>query len=80
MDKPTYYEIRVTRQLESRWADWFGGMTIYNLENGDTLLAGFLPDQAALQGVLKRIGDLGLSLVSVNALDEGEWKGLGDKE
>jgi hypothetical protein len=67
MDKPTYYEIRVKSHLESAWAEWFDGLTISNLENGEGVLSGPLPDQAALQGILKRIGDLGLSLISVNA-------------
>jgi hypothetical protein len=68
MDKPTYYEIRVNGHLESTWDDWFGELTISNLESGEALLSGYLPDQAALHGVLKRISNLSLTLISVNAL------------
>ena len=70
MDKPTYYEIRVKSHLESTWAGWFDGLAISNLENGEAMLSGYLPDQAALHGVLKRISNLGLSLISVNAVPE----------
>jgi hypothetical protein len=67
MDKPTYYEIRVKSHLESAWVDWFDGLTISNIENGEAILSGYLPDQAALHGVLNRISNLGLTLVSVIA-------------
>jgi hypothetical protein len=67
MDKPTYYEIRVRSHLENDWADWFDGLTITNLEGGEALLSGTLPDQGALHGVLNRISNLGLVLISVNA-------------
>jgi hypothetical protein len=67
MDNPTFYEIRVKSHLESAWADWFDGLTISNLENGEAILTGYLLDQAALHGVLNRISNLGLTLISVNA-------------
>jgi hypothetical protein len=67
MDKPTYYKIRIKSHLESAWADWFDGLAINNLENGEAILSGTLPDQAALHGVLNRISGLGLTLVSVIA-------------
>jgi hypothetical protein len=70
MDKPTYYEFRVKGHLESAWADWFSGLWISNLENGEAVLSGYLPDQAALYGVLNRISNLGLNLISVNAVPE----------
>jgi hypothetical protein len=70
MDKSTYYEIRVKSHLESLWADWFAGLSISNLESGEAIISGHLPDQAALQGVLKWIGDLGLTLISVNVKPE----------
>jgi hypothetical protein len=70
MDKPTFYHIRVKGHLDEALASWFDGLTVSNLEEGDALLAGPLPDQAALQGLLKRIRDLGLTLVSVNAAHE----------
>lgn len=68
MDKPTNYEIRVNGHLESTWSDWFDGLAISNLENGEAMLSGYLPDQAALHGVLKRISNLSLTLISVNAV------------
>jgi len=67
MDIPTYYEIRVKGHLDDSWADSFDGLTITNLKNGEALLSGSIQDQAALQGVLNRISNLGLSLISVNS-------------
>jgi hypothetical protein len=67
MDKPTYYEIRVKGHLATAWTDWFDGLAITNLENGQAVLSGYLQDQAALHGVLNQISTLGLSLVSVNS-------------
>ncbi len=68
-DHPTragYYEIRIKGLLRSDWSDWFDGLTVAQLENGDTLLAGLITDQAALHGVLAKIRDLNLVLVSVS--------------
>ncbi len=59
------YEIRVQGQLDGRWPEWFDGMTIMHMENGDTALFGTLADQAALHGVLAKVRDLGLPLLSV---------------
>lgn len=59
------YEIRVEGCLTEEWSGWFGGLSIQQ-ENGDTLISGPLPDQAALYGLLKKVRDLGLTLVSVN--------------
>jgi hypothetical protein len=70
MDKPTLYQIKIKGHLDDTLAGWFENLTISNLEEGDALLSGLLPDQAALQGILKRISDLGLALVSVNAVPE----------
>lgn len=61
------YEIRVAGHLPPQWADWFEGLTI-TLEEDNTLLTGPMLDQAALHGVLKKVRDLGLSLVSVSAV------------
>jgi hypothetical protein len=66
-----HYEIRLKGHLDSRWADWFDGLTITLKEDGDTLLSGWLVDQAALHGLLKKVRDLGLSLVSVNPVEPG---------
>ena len=62
---PTIYEIRVAGHLSPQWADWFEGLTITLEEDGNTLLAGPLADQAALHGLLKKVRDLGMPLVSV---------------
>ena len=71
MDKPNYYEIKIKSQLDKTMIDWFEGLTVSNQEGGDAIIAGHLPDQAALQGVLNRISSLGLTLISVNAVPEG---------
>jgi len=64
--QPPVYEIRIKGHLGSQWTDWFEGLTITLEENGDTLLTGPVTDQAALYGLLKKVRDLGLPLVSVN--------------
>ena len=69
---PTVYQIRVKGQLGPRWADWFAGLTITLEENGDTLLTGPVVDQAALHGLLRRVRDLGLPLLSVMRLHPGQ--------
>lgn len=64
-----YYEIRVKGHLDLSWADWFDGMTIIHQDNGETLLAGTLVDQAALHGMLHKVSDLGIPLISVNPIE-----------
>jgi hypothetical protein len=59
------YEIRIKNHLEDRWAEWFDGWTITNLENGEVLLSRINPDQASIHGVLNKIRDLNLQLISV---------------
>lgn len=66
-----YYEIRIKGHLDESWADWFNGLAITHKANGETLLSGSLPDQAALHGVLNRLRDLSIQLISVNLI-EGE--------
>jgi hypothetical protein len=70
MDKPTFYQIRVNGHLEESWAEWFEDLTITNQEDGEAVLSGIFPDQAALHGILNRISSLGLKLISVNAVPE----------
>lgn len=66
-----YYEIRLKGHLEPRWAKWFDGLDITLEDNGDTLLRGPVADQAALHGLLKKVRDVGLPLLSVNFIDQG---------
>jgi len=68
MDRSTVYRIIVKGHLDDAWKDWFDGLTISNLESGEALISGPLEDQAALQGLLNRISNLGLPLISVNAV------------
>jgi hypothetical protein len=70
-DKPTVYQIRIKGQLDSQWTDWFEGLTITLEENGDTLLTGPVVDQAALHGLLKKVRDLGMTLISVSPVEHG---------
>ncbi len=67
----TTYEIHVKGHLASHWSDWFDGMTISNEPNGDAVLRGALPDQAALHGVLIKIRDLGLPLLAIHSVADG---------
>ena len=64
-DQPMVYQIRLKGHLGSQWTDWFEGLTITLEEDGDTLLTGPVVDQAALHGLLKKVRDLGMPLVSV---------------
>lgn len=63
--QPTIYQIRVKGHLGSQWADWFGGLTVHLEDNGETLLTGPVADQGALHGLLRKVRDLGMPLVSV---------------
>ena len=63
------YEIRVKGQLDQKWSDWFDGFTIIPQDNDETLLTGPVADQAALHGLLGKIRDLGLPLLSVIRVD-----------
>ena len=64
-NQPMVYQIRIKGQLDSHWAEWFEGLTIILEEDGNSLLTGPVADQAALYGLLKKVRDLGLPLVSV---------------
>jgi hypothetical protein len=69
--EPGLYEIRLKGHLGSQWTDWFEGLTITLEEDGDTLLTGPVIDQAALHGLLKKVRDLGMPLVSVSPVEPG---------
>jgi hypothetical protein len=81
IDTPTsnaqYYEIRLKGHLEARWVTWFDGLAITLEDNGDTLLTGPVTDQAALHGLLKKVRDLGMPLVSVSVVERGPSTTLG---
>jgi hypothetical protein len=77
MDKPIMYHIKVKGHLDETLASWFEDVTVANLEEGDALLSGSLSDQAALQGLLKRVSNLGLTLLSVNSVPGEEKKNNG---
>jgi hypothetical protein len=70
-NQPQCYEIRLKGLLDDRWAEWFEGLTITLEENGDTLLTGPVVDQAALHGLLKRVRDLGMQLISISPIEPG---------
>lgn len=63
---PEYYEIKVEGHLDQRWSEWFASLKLTHLDGDETLLAGPLPDQAALHSLLERVRDLNLKLISVN--------------
>jgi hypothetical protein len=65
-----YYRIVVKGHLESKWSEWFDGMTIQNLPEGKTAISGSIVDQAALHGLLIKVRDMGLPLVSVRCPDD----------
>ena len=71
-DQPTTYQIRIKGHLGPEWTDWFGGLAVTLENNGDTLLTGLVVDQAALHGLLRRVRDLGMPLVSVSRMKGGE--------
>ncbi len=68
MDEPAHFEIRVAELLDERWTDWFDGLEIVHPETGGTIFRGEMADQPALFGVLGKVRDLGLTLISVQRL------------
>ena len=64
--EPEIYEIRVKGQLDARWTNWFGDLTMTHDETGNTLFVGPVTDQAALFGLLRKVRDSGMHLLSIN--------------
>jgi hypothetical protein len=71
-DQPVVYQIKIKGHLGHEWTDWFQGLTITLEDNGETLLTGAVVDQAALHGLLKKVRDLGMPLVSVRPVEPGQ--------
>lgn len=67
-DQGKYYQIVVDGHLEARWSEWFNGMDIRNLPGGEAVLCGTVVDQAALHGILIKVRDLGLPLISLRII------------
>jgi len=70
--QPLVYQIRIKGQLGREWADWFEGLAITLEDNGETLLTGPVVDQAALHGLLRKVRDLGVPLLSVSRVEPGQ--------
>jgi hypothetical protein len=70
--QPVIYQIRIGGQLGAQWAEWFEGLNVLLEPDGTTLLSGPVIDQAALYGLLKKVRDLGMPLLSVNQIAKGE--------
>ena len=66
------YHIKIKGHLDTRWQDWFDGLTLTLTDDGNTLLCGEVQDQAALHGVFKKVSNLGLTIISVNPETKGE--------
>ena len=71
-NRPTIYQIKIKSHLSSDWTDWFEGLTITPEEDGDTLLTGPVIDQAALYGLIKKVRDLGMTLISLNPVQPND--------
>jgi hypothetical protein len=71
-NEPMVYQIRIKGHLGPQWTEWFGGLAITLEDNGDTLLTGLVVDQVALHGLLRKVRDLGMPLLSVNRVKPGE--------
>ncbi len=74
-DQPVVYQIRLKGHLSRGWQGWFGGLLVTLEDNGETLLTGPVVDQAALFGLLKKVRDLGMPLVSVDRVAPGPEEG-----
>jgi hypothetical protein len=76
----TFYQIKIKGHLDEKYGVWFGNLAFAQTDEGNTLLTGSIPDQAALHGIFGRFRDLGLTLISINPLSDSERndKLLGD--
>ncbi len=77
--QPMIYQIRIKGHLGRQWANWFDGLNITLEDNGDTILTGPVADQAALHGILRKIRDLGIPLLSVNSVGVSLYDLPGDE-
>lgn len=66
-------EIRIKGEIDTNWSDWFGGFTITHNPQGESILVGLVRDQAQLSGILSKLADLGLELMSVTTKPKGEY-------
>jgi hypothetical protein len=71
-DAAPQYELRVDGHIDDRWTAWFDGLTLTRESDGTTSLCGLVPDQAALHGLLAKVRDLGLTLISVEVIDASD--------
>ena len=76
---PRIYQIRLKGRLGPQWTNWFGGLTITLDENGETLITGPVVDQAALHGLLRKVRDLGMPLISVLLIEPDPADGSQNK-
>jgi hypothetical protein len=74
------YQIRIKKQLGQYWSDWFDGLTMISEANGETALTGEVRDQAALHGLLRKVRDLQLTLISVHPMTERDSPPLGGSQ
>ena len=72
-NKQTIYQIKMQGKLDEKWSDWFNEMTV-TLESDITTLTGAVVDQAALRGILDKVWDLNLTLISVNRIEMNSWR------
>jgi hypothetical protein len=77
--QPTVYQVRVKGHLDDRWADWREGLSVTREESGDTVLTVPVPDQATLHGLLRKLRDVGVPLVSINPAGSGQT-GISSRE
>lgn len=77
INEHTQYHIKIKGHLDTRWQEWFDDLTIILGDDGNTLLTGPVADQAALYGLLRKVRDLGLALLSVNCDETGQNTGVG---